>query len=146
MTKTLTVTVWNEGRHEKSSEKVREVYPEGMGAQIAKAFDSHSLWRFSWGFNTHQNSLPAIVSSNMEVQKCSLLFLEAAKEAVFFEFEQSDVDGGFKGSPRRHADAVFLHQYGGASSHGRAVFHLAVAVDQVVEDERVPIERTDTYL
>jgi trehalose utilization protein len=32
----IRVTVWNEGVHEKTHEAVREVYPEGMGAQIAQ--------------------------------------------------------------------------------------------------------------
>lgn len=31
----LRVTVWNEGVHEKTSDEVRRVYPEGMGAPIA---------------------------------------------------------------------------------------------------------------
>jgi len=32
----LRVTVWNEGRHEKEDAAVRELYPEGMGGQIAR--------------------------------------------------------------------------------------------------------------
>ncbi|MFW5839058.1 MAG: ThuA domain-containing protein [Planctomycetota bacterium] len=35
MSKKIRVTVWNEGRHEKKSEKVREVYPEGIHGAIA---------------------------------------------------------------------------------------------------------------
>lgn len=34
--KALTVTVWNEGVHEKKHAKVRELYPDGMGHQIAQ--------------------------------------------------------------------------------------------------------------
>ncbi len=34
---TIRVTVWNEFRHEKSNEKVKEVYPQGMHAVIAEA-------------------------------------------------------------------------------------------------------------
>lgn len=36
MTKQPRVTVWNEGRHEKRSSKVAEVYPEGIHGAIAK--------------------------------------------------------------------------------------------------------------
>ncbi len=36
MTKLPRVTVWNEGRHEKRSEKVAAVYPEGIHGAIAK--------------------------------------------------------------------------------------------------------------
>ena len=32
----IRVTVWNEGVHEKTNQKVREVYPKGMGQQIAQ--------------------------------------------------------------------------------------------------------------
>jgi trehalose utilization protein len=37
------VTVWNEGRHEKSHAKVQEVYPEGMHAVIAAALREKGL-------------------------------------------------------------------------------------------------------
>ena len=30
----INVTVWNEYRHEKTDEKVREVYPEGIHGQL----------------------------------------------------------------------------------------------------------------
>ena len=33
----IKVTVWNEGRHEKSNEKVRAIYPEGIHGAV-KAF------------------------------------------------------------------------------------------------------------
>lgn len=36
MSKGIRVTVWNEGVHEKSHEAVRQVYPRGMGWQIAQ--------------------------------------------------------------------------------------------------------------
>jgi len=36
MSNGIRVTVWNEGRHEKTHEKVRELYPRGMGFQIAQ--------------------------------------------------------------------------------------------------------------
>jgi trehalose utilization protein len=36
MSKPIRVTVWNEYRHEKSHEEVRQVYPEGLHAPIAK--------------------------------------------------------------------------------------------------------------
>jgi len=40
MPKDLRITVWNEGRHEKLHEAVQKVYPEGMGRQVAKAFEN----------------------------------------------------------------------------------------------------------
>ncbi|MDI4646808.1 ThuA domain-containing protein [Cohnella hashimotonis] len=36
MAQRIRVTVWNENRHEKTSEKVREVYPEGIHAAIGQ--------------------------------------------------------------------------------------------------------------
>ncbi|MEK0312811.1 ThuA domain-containing protein [Cohnella sp. 56] len=36
MTQRLRVTVWNEGRHEKTNEKVRAVYPEGIHTAIGQ--------------------------------------------------------------------------------------------------------------
>lgn len=39
MTEKLRVTIWNEFRHEKDDEKVRELYPDGMHQEIAKSFD-----------------------------------------------------------------------------------------------------------
>lgn len=36
MASKIRVTVWNEGRHEKSNEKVKKVYPQGMHTVIAK--------------------------------------------------------------------------------------------------------------
>lgn len=35
----LRVTIWNEFRHEKSNDTVRAIYPDGIHAAIAKAFD-----------------------------------------------------------------------------------------------------------
>lgn len=32
----IRVTVWNEGIHERTDERVRAIYPDGMGAQIAR--------------------------------------------------------------------------------------------------------------
>jgi trehalose utilization protein len=43
MTTTPSVTVWNEGRHEKSHESVKEVYPDGMHTVIAGALRSKGL-------------------------------------------------------------------------------------------------------
>jgi len=37
MSKTVRVTVWNEGRHEKSNPEVAKVYPQGIHGQIAAA-------------------------------------------------------------------------------------------------------------
>ncbi|HPT78634.1 MAG TPA: ThuA domain-containing protein [Candidatus Atribacteria bacterium] len=34
----INVTVWNEGRHEKASREIREVYPEGIHGAIASIF------------------------------------------------------------------------------------------------------------
>lgn len=38
MSSTIRVTVWNEGRHEKTHEEVRRVYPHGIHAVLAEAF------------------------------------------------------------------------------------------------------------
>lgn len=35
MTRQIRVTIWNEGRHEKTNENVRKVYPDGLHAPIA---------------------------------------------------------------------------------------------------------------
>jgi trehalose utilization protein len=40
---TVRVTVWNEGRHEKSNAAVREVYPDGMHAVIAAGLREKGL-------------------------------------------------------------------------------------------------------
>lgn len=40
---TLRVTVWNEYRHERQSDKVRSIYPDGMHAVIAAALGEHGL-------------------------------------------------------------------------------------------------------
>jgi trehalose utilization protein len=37
MATTPRVTVWNEFRHERTDEKIRSIYPEGMHAVIARA-------------------------------------------------------------------------------------------------------------
>jgi trehalose utilization protein len=37
MAQKIRVTVWNEGVHEKTNEKVKKIYPNGMHAVIAKA-------------------------------------------------------------------------------------------------------------
>lgn len=36
MSKGIRVTIWNEGIHEKTNETVRAIYPQGMGAPIAR--------------------------------------------------------------------------------------------------------------
>ena len=38
----IKVIVWNEGRHEQTSEAVKKVYPKGMHAVIAKALGAHA--------------------------------------------------------------------------------------------------------
>ncbi|HEX2908179.1 MAG TPA: ThuA domain-containing protein [Phototrophicaceae bacterium] len=40
---TLRVTVWNEGRHEKTHAKVREMYPEGLHQPIVKALREQGM-------------------------------------------------------------------------------------------------------
>lgn len=45
-----TVTIWNEYRHERENETVAEVYPEGIHAVVADAFESH-------GFDTRTATL-----------------------------------------------------------------------------------------
>lgn len=42
MDRTIRVTVWNEGRHEKKSEKVAAVYPEGIHGAIASGLREHA--------------------------------------------------------------------------------------------------------
>lgn len=39
----IRVTVWNEGRHEKSHASVRAVYPEGLHTAIAEGLQAHGL-------------------------------------------------------------------------------------------------------
>jgi len=43
MSDTIRVTVWNEGRHEKSNATVRKIYPDGMHNVIAKALKAAGL-------------------------------------------------------------------------------------------------------
>ena len=43
MTNTLRVTVWNEGRHERSNPKIAAVYPEGIHGAIAAGLRGHGL-------------------------------------------------------------------------------------------------------
>ena len=45
-----TVTVWNEFRHERESDTVAEVYPDGIHATVAEALESH-------GFDTRTATL-----------------------------------------------------------------------------------------
>ncbi len=40
MSDLIRVTVWNEGRHEKTHEEVRRVYPNGIHAVMAEALKS----------------------------------------------------------------------------------------------------------
>ena len=39
----LNVTIWNEFRHEKSDERVRQLYPDGMHAVIGQAMENHGF-------------------------------------------------------------------------------------------------------
>lgn len=41
MSNTLRVTVWGENRHEKTHKTVRDIYPEGMHAAIARGIEEH---------------------------------------------------------------------------------------------------------
>lgn len=41
MAKKLRITVWNEGRHEKSNETIKKIYPDGMHGAIAKYLKTH---------------------------------------------------------------------------------------------------------
>jgi len=43
MTALPRVTVWNEGRHEKKNEKVRQIYPNGIHNALADALRSKGL-------------------------------------------------------------------------------------------------------
>lgn len=44
MTNKIRVTVWNEGRHEKTSDKVKKIYPDGMHAVIARGLSAARAW------------------------------------------------------------------------------------------------------
>ena len=41
MAKKLRITVWNEGRHEKTNETIKKIYPDGMHGAIAKYLKTH---------------------------------------------------------------------------------------------------------
>ncbi|MDS0298785.1 ThuA domain-containing protein [Halogeometricum sp. S1BR25-6] len=43
MSENLSVTVWNEYRHERDSDEVAEVYPDGIHAAIAEGFDERGF-------------------------------------------------------------------------------------------------------
>lgn len=42
MATTINVTVWNEGRHEKRSERIAQIYPEGIHGAIAAGLSEHT--------------------------------------------------------------------------------------------------------
>ena len=41
MAKKIHITVWNEGRHEKTNETIKKIYPDGMHGAIAKYLKTH---------------------------------------------------------------------------------------------------------
>lgn len=43
MSKKIRVTIWNEGRHEKTNEKVKKIYPNGMHNVIAEGIQAKDL-------------------------------------------------------------------------------------------------------
>ncbi|MDS0292839.1 ThuA domain-containing protein [Halogeometricum luteum] len=43
MSENLSVTVWNEYRHERDSDEVAEVYPDGIHAAVAEGFDERGF-------------------------------------------------------------------------------------------------------
>jgi trehalose utilization protein len=61
------VTVWNEGRHEKSSPKVKDVYPDGMHTVIAAALRERGLDAATATLDEPEHGLTAEVLENTDV-------------------------------------------------------------------------------
>jgi trehalose utilization protein len=67
MTQLPRVTVWNEGRHEKSHPKVTEVYPDGMHAVIAAALREKGLEASTATLDEPEHGLTVDVLENTDV-------------------------------------------------------------------------------
>ncbi|WP_409253203.1 ThuA domain-containing protein [Bacillus sp. SCS-153A] len=63
----LNVTVWNENRHEQKSEKVREVYPEGIHGAIASFLGGESFNVRTATLDEEQHGLTAEVLNETDV-------------------------------------------------------------------------------
>jgi trehalose utilization protein len=67
MSNTLRVTVWHEFRHEKHSEKVRSVYPDGMHAPIAAYLQEQGLEVKTATLDEPEHGLTKEVLANTDV-------------------------------------------------------------------------------
>jgi trehalose utilization protein len=67
MSNTLRVTVWHEFRHEKRSEKVRSVYPDGMHAPIAAYLQEQGLEVKTATLDEPEHGLTKEVLANTDV-------------------------------------------------------------------------------
>lgn len=61
------VTIWNEGRHEKKSLKVQEVYPAGIHAVIARAMQEKGITACTATLDEPEHGLTAEVLENTDV-------------------------------------------------------------------------------
>jgi trehalose utilization protein len=61
------VTVWNEGRHEKTNPKVKEVYPDGMHTVIAHALKQKGLEARTATLDEPEHGLTTEVLDNTDV-------------------------------------------------------------------------------
>jgi trehalose utilization protein len=67
MTKPIRVTVWNEGRHEKTSETVRGIYPQGMHGAIANHLKAQGLSTTTATLDDPEHGLTPAVLAATEV-------------------------------------------------------------------------------
>ena len=64
----INVTVWNEGRHEKKSEKIRKVYPDGIHNAIAEGLKKHGFKNVATGtLDDADQGLPNSVLNKTDV-------------------------------------------------------------------------------
>lgn len=67
MTATPRVTVWNEYRHEKTSEPIAKIYPEGIHGTIAAALREHGLEARTATLDEPEHGLTDAVLSETDV-------------------------------------------------------------------------------
>ena len=63
----INVTIWNEFRHEKQSESIKKIYPEGLHAAIAKGIAAPDLNIRLAALDDAENGLPDDVLLNTDV-------------------------------------------------------------------------------
>ncbi len=61
------VTIWNEGRHEKTHAQVREVYPNGIHAVLARALNERGLDVCTATLDEPEHGLTEVVLKNTDV-------------------------------------------------------------------------------